>query len=226
MQRLPLPEGTPPALEVWQLSWSAPCAPVDVHGLAPDEAARARRYRRPEDGWRFATTRRALRRLLGERLGVAPAAIAFSTGPERKPRVRNARWHFNVSHAEGVALVALSPAHAVGVDIERTRADVVTPEIESLCFTERERAVLAPLSGQARLEGFYRHWVAKEAALKALGWGIAQALLRVDISLRQDGEVGIRVDGAPPVLACEVPAPAGCYAALAWSFDADAAMPA
>lgn len=92
--------------------------------LAPGEVARAGRYRRAIDRDRFAVARGTLSVLLGRYLARDPAALRFQyicacgrpdCPPEqRKPTLNPASsgdWlHFNVSHAEGLALYALARA--------------------------------------------------------------------------------------------------------------------
>ncbi|MCM2572491.1 4'-phosphopantetheinyl transferase superfamily protein [Achromobacter xylosoxidans] len=226
MQRLRFSDRVPADIEVWQASWPASAVLPSLADLDAQEAARARRYRRAADAQRFVQGRRLLRQLLAERLGVAAARLRFDAGPHGKPLLAGAGWHFNVSHAANVALVALSPRHALGVDVEQCRGDVPDPGIEALSLTSDERARLAAAESGSRLIDFYRHWVAKEAVLKALGWGIASALQQVRVQPLRDGFVDVRVDGAIPPSACALPAPAGCLAALAWFRTEKAGMPA
>lgn len=226
MQRLRLSDRVPPDIEVWQATWPESPDSPGLAGLDPQEVARARRYRRAGDAQRFVRGRSLLRQLLAERLGVAPARLRFAAGPHGKPVLPGTSWHFSVSHSGNVALVALSPRHVLGVDVELCRDGPQEPELEALSLTSDERVRLAAAEPGKRLTDFYRHWVAKEAVLKALGWGIASALQRVRVQPLRDGFVDVRVDGAAPPSACALPAPAGCLAALAWFRTEKAGMPA
>lgn len=122
MQRLPLAEGTPEGLEVWHLALdlTAPIADDDDRLLSRAEWQRAQRFRHRADAVRAMATRAALRRLLSAHTGIAPEKLVFTQNAYGKPELENAEGPaFNVSHSGRVALIALAPGGAVGVDIER-----------------------------------------------------------------------------------------------------------
>src|SRR5262249_16331888 len=101
--------------DVIELCW------IDLDADAPDvldasERERAARFAREREGRRWAAGRAALRALLGERLGLAPQEVEFAYGPRGKPATAGVR--FNLSHAGGLALVALCGEREVGVDVE------------------------------------------------------------------------------------------------------------
>jgi 4'-phosphopantetheinyl transferase len=180
-------------IEVWRVDLDAPAPAV----LSPDELARAQRYANAEHGRRWAAARAALRVLLGERLGLAPEAVAFAHGPHGKPQLPGAALRFNLSHTGAVALVALAEGRDVGVDVER--ADRRSHAVER-ALTAGERAALG--AGDRRLE-LLRVWCRKEALAKAIGGGLGWAPERFDTS-------------APgPYALADVDAGAGYVAALA-----------
>ncbi|SFD47911.1 4'-phosphopantetheinyl transferase [Paracidovorax konjaci] len=184
----PVPGTVPAGLSVWRvpLDLGRPAPADDWAVLSPDEAARARRLRQPADGVRAVRTRAALRRLLGERLGVPAPDVPLGTGPWGRPRLASGTGpDFNVSHSGDCALIALSERGlAVGVDIERTDAilqgtPVDRAALEALVLSCREQGA-APA---VRLP-FPAVWTAKEAVLKCLGVGVAEHLAAV--SLEED----------------------------------------
>ena len=156
-------------VEIWHVDLDAPAPPV----LSADEHARASRYARGDDGRRWATARAALRVLLGERAGVHPREVAFTHGPHGKPHVDGGPY-FNLSHAGGIALVALAGAREVGIDVERTdrRSHAILRAL-----TEREREALGERPGHLDL---MRVWCRKEALAKATGGGLRWAPERFD----------------------------------------------
>jgi 4'-phosphopantetheinyl transferase len=82
---------------------------------------RAARYLRHEDTIRSASTRAALRDVLGAALGIAPREVALVVDASGRPSldpVHRAALDFNVSHAGAHALIAWAVARRVGVDIE------------------------------------------------------------------------------------------------------------
>lgn len=173
--RLLCPDGRWPAdLQLWQLS-------LDGEGtgslcLSADEQARASRYRRPAERQRFSQTRSALRQLLGQQLALDPASLQFDYSARGQPQLRGHAIHFNVSHADHAALIALSPQRLLGVDIEPLDAAADWPVLATLaCGAGEQRR----LTGSA---DFLQCWTGKEALLKSCGLGIADGLQRLDLS--------------------------------------------
>src|SRR5262245_40029907 len=84
--------------------------------LSPDEQQRASRYVFPRDRQRFSICRAKLRKILAAYRGERPRQIVFRYGPNGKPALDpNGGLHFNVSHAENRALVAVSRCGPLGV---------------------------------------------------------------------------------------------------------------
>lgn len=203
LSRVSLPQAVPNGVSLWHLDLAD--AGLSIDGLSPDEAARTDRYRQHADRVRFSCTRRALRRLLAERLDMAPDSVPLTTGEYGKPMLDGFAWQFNLSHAGPHALIALSESAPVGVDIERI--DVTRPlaSMAAQFFTAREQAACA---GQP--EQFYRLWSAKEAVLKASGSGIRGDLPAI---VEQDGQLAVVRE--PLTRLWEIEAPPGYAAALA-----------
>ena len=246
MRALPLSDSVPDGVQAWllPLDLRAPIKQADWHLLSEDEKARVERFHQPADRVRMAATRAALRRQLAGRLGCAPAALRFELGPNDKPRLSSQGGHkpavtFNVSHGGEYALIAVSTAPGVaslGVDIEQRRADLDLEDLAEYAFTSSERAFLhrcKPCAGESGAppgldyaSAFFFNWVAKEAALKALGVGISEHLqtLSVRIVNERDKTSSTALNVAlehervewRPLQACPLPAPGGYYAAIAW----------
>jgi 4'-phosphopantetheinyl transferase len=200
-------------IEVVRLDLDLAAAWIDADWdvLTSDERARALRFLRHEDRVRMIATRAALRRLLGERIGAAPAALRFEAGPRGKPRLVDAGYEFNVSHSGAHALIAISPHLPVGVDIERIDETADVAGLASIALTADERVSLDRA-------GFFTRWVVKEAALKALGLGIAEKLQAFSVWPGQGDLYDLRHDEAEwsDLRAARIEAPQGYAAALAW----------
>jgi 4'-phosphopantetheinyl transferase len=157
--------------------------------LSDAERTRAGRYRRAVDRERFVVRRGLLRRLLGECLGLPPAAVPLDTAPQGKPMLPVAdaaaaaprHVAFNLSHSGGTALFGLAPAAgegmdaAIGVDLEAVEARRRT--LDELLHVARriapeEAEALAAMPGMDAAAAFHRLWTCKEACLKCLGTGI------------------------------------------------------
>jgi 4'-phosphopantetheinyl transferase len=181
--------------------------------LPPAERDRARRYRVPAARARFVAARWMLRAALAQYTGRAPAAIEIVVGPRGKPQLARGGIAFNVSHSGGMGAIALAPAAAVGVDVERVAPARVRPPLERRCLTTGELAHAARLAPADRARAFFTTWTLKEAAAKALGVGFA-------LDFRSFAARG--ADGRPVRLACgvsaaSVPAGPGYAAAVASS---------
>lgn len=151
--------------------------------LAPDELRHAANMRVEASRRRFLVARAALRILLSRELGCAARDVAFDRGRHGKPSVPGSPVTFNVSHSAELALIAVASMRAVGVDVERVRPRPNALRVAERYFTAAEAAAIqsAPAGDQPTL--FYRHWVAKEAFLKATGLGIAGAVDSFEVSL-------------------------------------------
>jgi 4'-phosphopantetheinyl transferase len=102
--------------------------------------------------------------------------VTLAIGRFGKPRLTGlARWlgpWFNLSYRPGMAACAVSTAGPVGLDVERFDATAAESTMMDW-FTADEQATLAALTGQDRVEAFFRLWTAKEAIAKATGRGLA-----------------------------------------------------
>ena len=165
---------------LWRLSVDEVkgCLVTALEELAQEEKIRADRFRVEMARAEFVFGRCLLRRLIGYAGGLKRDEIAITTGPFGKPSVDGLPGiDFNVSHSNGLILVAMSRAGVVGVDVEyvdsrRSPGELVDMAKEIL-GTEEVIAVrqIAPLQGA--LEAFYLAWTRREALAKVTGEGIA-----------------------------------------------------
>jgi 4'-phosphopantetheinyl transferase len=104
-----------------------------------------------------------------------PGALRFTYSPTGRPSLVDAKLplDFNLSHAGGVALYALSLRGPVGVDIESIRPQQETLAAIRRCLADEERAALERESEERQTERLYAWWACKEALLKASGWGLS-----------------------------------------------------
>jgi 4'-phosphopantetheinyl transferase len=153
--------------------------------LPPDERQRAARLRFDRDRRRFIRTRTALREILSDCLGVPACQIAFRYGSHGKPEVAGTgafETHFNVSHSEGLAVIAVVRGHRVGVDIERVQPGAGEDGVAEQVMSGSELARFHSVPTSLRDEAFIACWTRKEAYLKALGVGISDSVQRCSVS--------------------------------------------
>jgi 4'-phosphopantetheinyl transferase len=191
-------------VEVWVADLAVPAwveaALFDV--LGDDEQGRAKAFRLEHLRRRFTVSHAMVRSLVAERVGQDAASLRFVTGPHGKPALASAGVEFNLAHSGERALVALSDAQPVGVDIEEFR---VIKNVHGVA-----QRILSP----AEFEAFQHavdpatfvldHWTRKEAVLKACGDGITRELRGVDVALAKRLRVdagylaAVALDGALP----------------------------
>jgi len=152
--------------------------------LAADERARAASFRFREECRRFVTARGRLRVILGRYLGRRPADVWFRYGPHGKPALvadpGGPALRFNVSHADGVALYAISRSRELGIDLERVLPRRMDERLAELLFGAHEVARLRRLAPPERAREFFRCWTRHEACLKAQGGALSMVLPLAD----------------------------------------------
>jgi 4'-phosphopantetheinyl transferase len=187
------PEGPAEATDGWV--WATRHRPNDDASawaalLSEEERRRAAQFRRPLDAVRFVAFRGFLRAVLGEALGIAPAAVAFAVGTWGKPALAGPRpldLRFNLSHADDLSVVVLAIGREVGVDIEAVPDALPDPGTLAVALSPRERGALARIPADRRAAGFSDLWTRKEAVLKAAGCGLTRNPAEVDIGLSGNG---------------------------------------
>jgi len=150
--------------------------------LTARDRSRARAIKNPADRRQRLSVTTALRILLERMAGLRTARMPFVTGTAGKPAAADPRIQFSVSHIEGYALIGLTRAGDIGVDLEGDRP---------LRISERRRAELMagakglagkPLRGASPDTRFLQAWCRLEAFAKARGLGIGRTL--ADLGLR------------------------------------------
>lgn len=142
---------------------------------------------------RFLRSRTLIRRVLGPMLELPPQAVPIEILPSGKPRLAGGGPpHFSISHS-GDWLVVVVADGDVGVDVE-TRDPRIDPlRIARRYFSSADRRGLEDARDEAaRRERFRRQWVAKEAAVKAAGVGLANVIERAECVYRGEEICGVR----------------------------------
>jgi 4'-phosphopantetheinyl transferase len=185
------------------------CAALGVDGetlkacaavLSASERSRAERFVLERDKISFIAAHGILRTLLARYLGCAAEAIQFTNGVHGKPAVSYPTLpyvlSFNLSHAHGLAAVAIVRDRQIGVDVEKIRPEFAGDEIAKRYFSAEEVAELGRLPAELRAEMFFRCWTRKEAYVKALGEGLRFPLDKFSVSLTSDEQVKLRAEDA------------------------------
>jgi 4'-phosphopantetheinyl transferase len=170
--------------------------------LADDERTRAASFRFTKDRMHFIAARGLLRTILGRYLSIGPRMLSFSYNAYGKPslaesgrrattrvaptvsgRMKEEELSFNVTHAHGMALFAITRNHAVGVDIEYIQRQMEWESVAEHFFSPYEVRMLKAVPRDMRHIAFFNCWTRKEAYIKARGMGLSLELDSFDVSL-------------------------------------------
>lgn len=155
--------------------------------LSGDERSRAERFRCAKIRCRFIVARGVLREILSRYLQVPAEELRFGYERHGKPRLLGKQsLSFNLSHAEDMALYAVTPTAEIGVDVEYLQRAVTVEKIAKRFFSTQESSALLVLPESQRAGAFFNCWTRKEAFLKAIGEGLSHPLHRFDVSLAPD----------------------------------------
>lgn len=180
---------SPEEIHVWRaaLDWS----PSGIQGLrqvlSEEERQHSEAFHFSKDRRHFIVARGLLRMILGRCLDANPALLKFQYGEHGKPALNQdydgETVQFNLSHSNGLALIAVARNRPVGVDIEFLRPNVDTLQLAGRFFSPGEVAILRSLPENLQEEAFFLGWSRKEAYIKATGLGLSLPLDQFDVSL-------------------------------------------
>lgn len=176
-------------VDVWRAVLDLPLKRIEElqQTLATDETARAKRFRFRKDHNHFVVARALLRLILGRYLNAEPSGLRFSYNSYGKPALTDefgaGSFKFNLSHANGLALFAVTRYREIGIDLEQIREELADKEIADQFFSPRESAALSMVPAEQRAEAFFNCWTRKEAYIKAKGEGLSLPLDQFAVSL-------------------------------------------
>lgn len=190
----PLPPAKPSLpqdeLHVWAASLNRSQTQLNQfwQHLSGDEQARANRFYFDHDRAHYIVARGLLRQLLGGYLHVPAHEVAFAYGQHGKPELAAEQAvsgiRFNISHAQGVALLAFGRHREVGVDIEQVRPLDDGEQIAERFFSQNEVAVFTAVPPEQKPQAFFNCWTRKEAFIKVIGEGLSCPLDSFDVTLK------------------------------------------
>jgi len=156
--------------DIWRVNISDNLSYLDRFStlINTAETARANRYLQAHDRHRFIISRAALRIILAVYLNEQAALIEFEIGVNKKPFLKNAALHYNVSHAGDWIIIAVANT-PVGVDVERIDPSFDYKDIIIEYFNKEEVKYITGADDHSR---FFLLWTRKEALTKATGKGL------------------------------------------------------
>jgi 4'-phosphopantetheinyl transferase len=141
---------------------------------------------------RYSAAHTSLREILARMLGRRPNEIVIERCAKGRPALQCRSIDFNMTHSDGLCLVAVSVSHRVGIDLENTEQPF-EPEVLDIIAHPSDMALLR-MDGDRTSELLL--WVAKEAVLKADGDGFARDPRSVEVRWEPGKRHGIAIDSA------------------------------
>ena len=191
--------------------------------LSEDERARAVERRAGPVRDHYIAGRGGLRLLVGRYLRLAPERLQFAYGRHGKPELAGAEagaLHFNLAHSGGLALLAVTRAAPLGVDVERVRPMRDAAQLAERFFSPRESAALKQIPAAELDAAFFQLWTRKEAFVKVSGAGITASLSKFEVTFRSEVPPRVVVVDGDPIAGavwtlCGLSPAAGYVGALA-----------
>jgi 4'-phosphopantetheinyl transferase len=182
----------PYAVHLWgiELEGSSGCVERCFVWLDDVERQRATRLIHKQDRRHYVLAHGGLRAVLSRYLGVSPSVVSLGRTEAGKPFLKQSSQErsmimFNLSHSHGRALIAVTKAQEVGIDLELVRSEVDVANLSERYFAPSEHTVIMQTAEDQRNMMFFRYWVAKEAVVKAQGIGL-RGLSNCEVLLGQD----------------------------------------
>lgn len=158
--------------------------------LNAEEQTRYERLIFPKHQKQFLVSRALLRTVLGNCLKLPPESLVFARNAYGKPRIasfeKTLPISFNLSHTNGLSVLAVTQGDDLGVDAEYLTRKVDILKLAQRFFSKQEYDELAALDVKDFDERFFRLWTLKEAYIKACGMGLAIPLRDFSFSFKQD----------------------------------------
>jgi len=151
-----------------------------MHWLSPEERAQYARFRFDKHRHTYLVSHALMRGALSLATQAEPDQFAFSTNAYGKPFVVDPAphqpVHFNLSHTEGLAAVAISRHTELGIDVENKHRQDMTQTLAEHFFAPEECQEVAQSSAHERTIKMLEFWTLKESYIKAVGQGLSIAL--------------------------------------------------
>jgi 4'-phosphopantetheinyl transferase len=166
-----------------------------------DEAERKQelRFHFAEDRRRYLVTRALVRTVLSKYVSIAPQAWVFRANGYGRPVIANEidaglSLSFNITHAQGLIILAIAWNCEIGVDTENTRRRVMALDLADRFFAPSEVSELYGLPPHRQHQRFLEYWTLKESYIKARGMGLSIPLSEFSFHFPKDEHVEIVTD--------------------------------
>ena len=148
----------------------------DIEIFSDEEKERAGKFIHEEDRNRFMSAHSFMRKVLSKYTLQHPKEIQFAYGSNQKPFLKNRMakhpLYFNLSYRANYALLALSNAENIGVDVEKIHdIDNICSFADNYFSAEEQQIIFSKSRVKEQLASLFTFWTMKEAVIKSLGIG-------------------------------------------------------
>jgi 4'-phosphopantetheinyl transferase len=167
--------------------------------LTERERATEMRFHFARDQRCYLVTRALVRTILSRYVDIAPQDWTFAADCYGRPEIANPHpdvgaLSFNVSHTNGLIVLAVTRERKLGVDTENLQARQPALDIADRCFAPHEVISLRALPAAQQNQRFFEYWTLKESYIKARGMGLSLALDSFGFSFPGDSQIELTVD--------------------------------
>ena len=128
----------------------------------------------------------ALRRILGDYLGISPIEVEFKKNQFGKLFLEKSNLFFNLSHTNTSFLIGFDNEAKIGVDLEYLSGNEDLPSLIDYAFSKEEEEYCFR---ENLPEHFLEIWTLKEAFLKATGVGLINDLKSINVIGNSKNEI-------------------------------------
>lgn len=158
--------------------------------LSVEERDRMQKFHAPRHRHTYLVAHALVRGALARELDCAPSELIFENNAFGKPSVvlpaSRAKLEFNLSHTEGMCVVALSTSSRVGCDVESLDQPTLEVDIARNFFTPEESEEILTHPSAQQVQRLLTYWTLKEAYIKAEGLGLSMGLDTFYFSLQEN----------------------------------------
>ncbi|HEY9050925.1 MAG TPA: 4'-phosphopantetheinyl transferase superfamily protein [Gammaproteobacteria bacterium] len=144
--------------------------------LSIDEKERSERFIDFMHRKRFIASHGFLRSVLSLYLDIPAEELEFTKGDNGKPFLiqddTEHTIHFNLSHSQHLAMVAVCKHHEIGIDVECMERNHEWKKLILRFFTPPEQDAIFSLPEDQQHDAFFQVWTRKEAHMKVTGKGL------------------------------------------------------
>lgn len=158
--------------------------------LSAEERDRMQRFHAAHHRHAYLIGHALVRAALARELDCDPVELRFESNAYGKPSVvlpsSHAKLEFNLSHTEGMSVVAVSRHSRVGCDVESLNRSGLDVEIARRFFTPEESQEIVAHPPGRQIGRLLSYWTLKEAYIKAEGQGLSMGLDSFYFSLQEN----------------------------------------